>query len=135
MIRWSMLIAVTLLACADQPRRSPPKRPNTELIVGEFERRPPVGEQAIRFYPDGEYRLAKNRAELDRSPHLGNGRYDLDGDQLKLTAEKGLCSESAGDKTGTYKVVISKVGIRFEKLDDDCEDRARMDGQTWWRIK
>ncbi len=39
------------------------------------------------------------------------------------------------NKTGTYQVVVSKIGIRFKKLDDSCAERSRLDGQTWWRIK
>ena len=36
---------------------------------------------------------------------------------------------------GVYKVVISKVGIHFQKVQDSCDQRAKIDGQTWWRIK
>ena len=36
---------------------------------------------------------------------------------------------------GTYKVVISKIGIRFTKVDDACERRAKIDGETWYRIR
>ena len=35
--------------------------------------------------------------------------------------------------SGTYKVVISKIGIRFTKVDDACERRSRIDGETWYR--
>ena len=37
--------------------------------------------------------------------------------------------------TGTYKVVISKVGIHFTKVNDDCADRSKIDGQTWFRVR
>jgi len=30
-------------------------------------------------------------------------------------------------------LVISKVGIHFTKVADDCADRAQIDGQTWFR--
>ena len=126
-----------LSACpsADKPRAVPPKRPNNELIMGGFERRPPAGTQAIRFDQDGSYRLAKSKDELDRTPRLGDGKYKLEGDMLTLTAESGQCADDELKKEGTYKIVLSKVGIRFEKDNDVCEDRARIDGQTWWRIK
>ena len=35
---------------------------------------------------------------------------------------------------GVFTVVISKVGIRFTKVDDSCERRAKMDGETWYRL-
>jgi len=31
--------------------------------------------------------------------------------------------------------VISKIGIRFTKVDDPCADRSKIDGQTWYRAK
>ena len=134
MRRWS-LAAFVLLACSTRPDPVSPKRPNTELIVGEFERRPPVGEQAIRFEADGSFRVAKNKAELDHTPHLADGTYKLDGDQLTFSDTKGQCMESAGDTQGTYTVTISKIGIRFVKVSDSCGPRSKLDGQTWWRIK
>ncbi len=131
-----VMIAMVLAACSSAaPDPAPPKRPNTELVVGDFERRKPDGETAIRFDVDGKLRLAKTKGELERTPYIAEGTYKLDGDQLTLTHEKGSCTESAGEQAGTYKVVISKVGIRFVKLTDDCERRSQMDGQTWWRIK
>lgn len=121
-------------ACpSEKPPPVPPKKPNNELIVGEFERRPPNGTQAIRFEAEGRFRIAKSKADLDRSPYLAEGTYKLEADQLTVIAEKGECSDDAKD--GTYKVVLSKIGIRWVKVDDACANRARMDGQTWWRIK
>jgi hypothetical protein len=29
--------------------------------------------------------------------------------------------------------VLSRVGIRFTKVDDACDRRAKMDGETWYR--
>src|SRR5687768_13738821 len=133
-MRWWSIVGGLLLASAcpsEKPRAVPPKRPNNELIVGGFERRPPVGTQAIRFEPDGSYRLAKSKDELDRTPRLGDGKYKLEGDVLTLSAEQGQCAEDELTKEATYKVVLSKVGIRFEKDNDTCEARAKMDGQTW----
>lgn len=133
-MRWSLVLVCTL-GCSSRPAPIPPKPPNTELVVGEFERRPPVGTQAIRFEPGGTFRIAKTRAELERSPHLADGTYKVDGDQVTLLAEQGECSERVEEREGVYKVVISKIGIRWIKVSDDCEARARMDGQTWWRIR
>jgi hypothetical protein len=36
---------------------------------------------------------------------------------------------------GVYKIVLSKVGIHFTKVQDACDDRAKIDGQTWFRVK
>lgn len=130
-----LLVVAACSGTPDQPTVAPLKSPNTELVLGDFERRPPAGTQAIRFAAGGKFWLAKNKGELEHTPHLADGTYKLDGDELTLTAEQGMCAENAGEREATYKVVISSVGIRFAKVNDGCEDRARMDGQTWWRIK
>src|SRR5687767_8880807 len=95
-----LLLPITL-ACSTPTEIQPPKRPNTELIVGDFERRPPAGEMAVRFAGDGTFRFTKNRGELERTPYLANGTYKLDGDSLAFTADKGQCAEQ--NKTGTYQ--------------------------------
>jgi len=112
----------------------PPKRPNTELIAGSYERHQPDGETAIRFQPDGGYRIAKSRAQFDVEPAIGTGTYTIEKDTLTIEASKGMCAESAGTKTGTYRIVLSKIGIRFTKISDSCERRSKFDGQTWWRF-
>src|SRR5262245_38008671 len=131
MLRWMPCLLV--VACSSAQDRSPPKKPNSSLIVGDFERRPPEGTMAIRFTANGELRLAKDKAHLDSEPTEATGAWTVDNDTLTLTYLKGMCAD--GPKTGTYKVVISKVGIRFTKVNDSCERRAKMDGQTWWRIR
>jgi hypothetical protein len=133
-MRW-VVLAVFVVACSSKPDPVPPKRPNNELIVGVFERHKPEGETAIRFDRDGSFRIAKNKGELDRTPHVADGKYTLEGDQLTLSNEHGSCTESDGEKVGKYKVVVSKIGIRFQKVDDSCQRRAAMDGQTWWRVQ
>lgn len=129
-----MRLALVLLVACSGPQDPPPlKKPNDELVVGDFTRKPPDGEMAARFNADGTFFFAKSKAELDRTPHVADGTYKVDGDQLTFTADKGMCADAA--KSGTYKVVISKIGIRFTKIDDGCADRARLDGQTLWRVK
>jgi len=124
-------LGIVLLACG-KPEPMPPKRPNNELIVGEFARRPPAGTTAARFKADGSVTLASKAEELD-SKAIAAGAYKLDGDQLTLTYTSGdMCR--AGD-AGVYTVVISKVGIRFTKVEDACERRAKIDGETWYRIR
>jgi hypothetical protein len=138
MTRVALLVALLvpcLAACSEGPRGGPPKRPNTELIIGEYERHKPDGETAIRFRGDGSVRLARTRALLDTEPPLATGTWKLDVSRLTVTYDKGLCTERAGDQTGVYTVVISKVGIHFTKVEDRCERRSAIDGQTWWRIK
>lgn len=131
------MFAVVAAAGACGPSKAPApafKKPNNELILDEFERRKPDGETAVRFTGDGGFRMAKTRADLDREP-IAKGAWKLDGDELTFTAESGWCTDAPGEKEGTYKVVLSKIGIRFTKVSDSCERRARLDGQTWWRIK
>ena len=129
------LVALGVAACSTKPPPMPPKAPNNELIVGEFERHKPDGEQALRFAADGTFIMAKTRADLDKVQPLAVGDWKLDGDQLTFHNRRGTCTESESDRTGNYKVVISKVGIRFAKVADGCARRASLDGQTWWRIK
>ena len=130
MHRW--VIVALLAGCGSKPDPMPPKRPNTELIVGEFARKPPVGTTAARFYGDGTVVIAHEQKELDGKP-LAQGTYKLDGDKLTLTYSKGeMCDPGV---EGTYTVVISKVGIHFAKVDDPCERRAKIDGETWYRVK
>jgi hypothetical protein len=132
-VRLPLLALLALFAACPAPKpRSTFKKPNNELIVGEFARRPPEGENAARFTGDGAYRIAQKTALLDQNPPLAEGTYQLDGDTLTFTARKGQCADSDATKVGTYKVVISKVGIRYQKLEDSCEQR-KLDGQTWWR--
>lgn len=119
-----------VLACGSKPEPMPPKRPNNELIVGEFERHPPAGTTAARFRGDGSVVIAHEAKELDSKP-LAKGSWKLEGDKLTLSYSSGeMCDPGV---EGTYTVVLSKVGIHFAKVDDACERRAKMDGETWYR--
>ena len=76
--------------------------------------------------------VAHEEKELDGKP-LAEGTYKLDGDKLTIVYSKGeMCPAGV---EGTYSVVISKVGIHFAKVEDACERRAKMDGETWFRVK
>lgn len=132
----SIAVAMVMFAaCEEPPRAVPPKAPNTELIVGEYERHPPEGTTAMRFRADGSLRVAKTKALLDTEPALAVGTWKVDGPKLTITYDQGACTEAEGEKTGVYNVVISKIGIRFTKVEDGCERRAAIDGQTWWRVR
>ncbi len=132
-----VLVVSFLIACggADTPHAVPPKPPNNELINGEYERHPPDGTAAMRLRGDGSYRIAKSKADLDKDPPIVEGHYQLDKDTLTLTAEKGACADDELSKVSIYKVVLSKVGIRFTKDTETCKARATMDGTTWFRAK
>ena len=108
------------------------KAPNNELIVGSFERHPPDGTTIARFQGDGTVTVAHDKADLDRK-NLAVGQYKLDGDTLTLTYTQGeMCKPG---EVGEYKVVLSKIGIRFAKVSDPCDRRAKIDGQTWFRAQ
>ena len=130
-----LALCLCLAACGSSPRRAPVKQPNDILLLGDFARRPPDGETAIRFERDGTYKVVKNKTMFDKDPPVGSGTWKSSGDQLTLSAQKGMCTEGNEEREATYKVVVSKVGIRFEKVNDGCERRAAMDGQTWWRVR
>ncbi|MGE5184783.1 MAG: hypothetical protein ACM31C_22075 [Acidobacteriota bacterium] len=128
-----LLVSIVLGACGGSDRNLlPPKKPNNELILGEFERHPPEGTTAARFRADGSVVIAHNKNELDSKP-LATGTYQLDKDQLTLTYTGGDMCKGSGP--GTYKVVLSKIGMRFTKVSDDCEQRSKLDGQTWFRVR
>src|SRR5262245_52547165 len=125
-----LLLVPLVVACGEKPEPMPPKRPNNELIVGDFERHPPAGTTAARFRGDGSIIVAHEAADLDRKS-LAEGTWTLEGDKLTLTYAKGEMCEAG--VAGTYQVVLSRVGIRFKKLEDTCDRRAKMDGETWYR--
>lgn len=129
----ALLLGFVVAACGTSASdRPPPKAPNNELIRGSFERRPPDGTTIARFQGDGTVTVAHDKDSLDKK-NLAVGSYKLDGDSLSLQYSQGeMCKP---DEVGTYKVVISKIGIRFTKVDDPCERRAKIDGQTWYRVK
>jgi len=31
--------------------------------------------------------------------------------------------------------VVSRIGVHFTKVEDSCQRRAAIDGQTWWRYQ
>jgi len=108
-----------------------PKPPNDQLITGDYERHSPDSHTAIRFEKDGTVKLAHDKTKLDGET-IASGTYTLDKDQLTLIYNEGVC---ANDGPGVYKIVVSKVGIRFTKVDDACEQRSRIDNEVWHRIK
>jgi hypothetical protein len=131
-MRWMILPCLAVVACSSRPEPRPPKRPNDELIIGEFARRPPAGTTAARFRADGSVTIAREQSELDTKP-LAEGRWRLAGDQLSLEYDRGeMCEPGV---VGIYAVVISRIGIRFNKVEDACERRARIDSETWYRLK
>jgi hypothetical protein len=126
-------VSIIVTACGgSEPHAVPLKKPNNELIIGEFERHPPEGTTAARFRGDSSVTIAHNRSELDTKP-LATGSFQLDKDQLTLTYTDGTMCKNTGP--GVYKIVLSKIGIRFTKVSDSCDQRAKIDGQTWFRAK
>jgi hypothetical protein len=129
------LLLLTLAACggadSDHPKAAAQKPPNDTLILGSYERRPPLGTTAIRFERDGNVTLAHDKSKLD-SETLAKGTWALDKDQLTLTYTEGDCAQ---DGPGVYKIVVSRLGVHFQLVNDACETRQKMDGQVWRRIE
>ena len=109
------------------------KPPAEEIIFGIYERRPPQGTTAIKIQRDGSLILAKDKGKLEDEKPLASGSWKLEKDTLTLVYSLGECADGA--RSGTYKVSVSKIGIHFAKLEDDCAVRARIDGETWWRVR
>ena len=127
-----LAVLLLVVGCGGEEHHAiAPKPPNDQLITGEYERRPPAGTTAIRFDKDGNVKLAHDKSKLD-SETLAQGTYKLEGDQLTLVYTDGIC---ANDGPGVYKIVVSKVGIHFAKVDDACEQRSKIDNEVWRRIK
>jgi hypothetical protein len=129
-MRLALALLATVVACSTKPDPIPPKPPNNELIIGKFSRRPPAGTTTAWFRADGSMTVASKLEEIDTKP-IAQGRFTLEGDKLTLVYDKGEMCEPGAE--GHYTVVISKIGIRFTKVDDPCERRARIDGETWFR--
>ena len=128
-MRW---LALSLLVACSSSHQGATKRPNEELIVGQYERHPPAGTTVIDFKSDGSLEEAHDRASLG-SKDLATGTFELQGSDMTLTYTGGDMCKGSGP--GHYKIVISKVGIRFTMVDDPCAQRAKMDGETWFRVK
>jgi len=126
-----LALVVLVVACGSSHDPIPPKKPNNELIIDTFERRPPNGTTAMRFRADGTVDLAHSKAKLDLET-LAHGTWQLDKDQLTLTYETGICASSG---PGVYQVVLSKLGIHFKKVSDSCDQRAKIDGEVWRRAQ
>jgi hypothetical protein len=126
----AVVLAAAACSSSDTPTTTP-KAPNDELIVGVFERRAP-STTAYRFKRDGTLVVAASRDKLDDDPPVAAGQWTLAENTLSLDYSSGDCADAG---PGRYTVVISKIGIRFTKLDDKCESRAKLDGQTVWRIE
>jgi hypothetical protein len=124
-----LAVVLVVVACGSSHDPIPPKKPNNELIIDTFERRPPNGTTAMRFRADGTVDVAHAKDKLDLET-LAHGTWQLDKDQLTLTYETGMC---AGSGPGVYQVVLSKLGIHFKKVSDDCAQRAKLDGEVWRR--
>ena len=86
------LVVLGVAACSTKPPPMPPKAPNNELIVGEFERRHQEAKTAARFTKEGYVVIASKADELDskqiiRSDFIlihGNGTHHPDSVRLQI---------------------------------------------------
>ena len=127
------LACVVLAACGGKPAPQPPKRAEHRAdrrhatSATRPTARPPRGSA-----PTARSTIAHEKSELDSKP-LAKGSWKLDGDQLTLTydSRRDVPRRRAGHVQGR----ASKVGIHFTKVEDSCDRRAKMDGQTWFRVR
>ena len=136
---FASVVVATLAACGSGPGGSGSthaaaiKPPAEDIIFGIYERRPPLGTTALKIQRDGSLILAKDKGKLDDEKPLATGSWKLEKDTLTLVYSLGECADGA--RSGTYKVSVSKIGIHFAKLEDECAVRAKIDGETWWRVR
>jgi hypothetical protein len=128
--------AVVMFGCggpaAESSHGQAVRPPAEDIIFGTYERRPPQGTTAMKLARDGSLVVAHDRGSLDGDKPIATGSWQLAKDTLTLSYSMGACADA---HTGTYKVNLSKLGIHFTKLADDCAQRAKIDGETWWRVR
>src|SRR5580704_13750489 len=113
-LRALSLCPVLVVACGGEqhgPRAAVVKPPNDALVLGTFERRPPLGTTAIEFDKDGTVKLAHDKSKLAKET-LATGTWTVDKDscgsnstqcQLTLNYTEGECAQ---DGPGTYMINV-----------------------------
>ena len=122
-----LVLILALGACA----RRTPTPSAAEPLVGDWAS-PVAHGRFMRFTADGKLSLALNAADLGSSKTTG--RWTLAGNTLTFTNLTGACSSPATEQVGVYTAEFVGGSLRFSKLEDACEARSSIDGETWTRL-
>ena len=83
------------------------------------------GDFMITFNDDGSHSVSLNDNIVVK------GNYTITQDQIMLTDKEGQYACDAA-KPGKYKWKVEDKGLKFEKVEDECEGRAgALSGQSW----
>jgi hypothetical protein len=105
----------------------------TATIVGDFTRQDPEHPTVLRFAEDGSCLVSSDIASVATPSHRCT--WKLDGTRLTFTNTEGTCAEPAANVVGVYEVVLTPTQVTFKVVEDKCDSRLSIDGQTWIRAK
>jgi hypothetical protein len=133
-IRSSFTVLVLLGACGGKstPTQTAASSPAPQAtLVGTFHRADERA-TAMRFAADGTCAVAQSAAELSAATTLCT--WKLDGSRLTFTNSQGSCAETDATRVGVYDIVVAAHGVTFKMVNDTCERRMSIDGETWERL-
>ena len=122
-----LFLIVALGACAH--RTSTPDA--AKALVGDWAS-PVAHGRFMRFSADGKLALALNAADLGTARTTGT--WSLAKNTLTFTNLTGACSTTSTEQVGVYTAAFVQGSLRFSKLEDACETRTSIDGETWTRL-
>ena len=129
------VLVVTLAACGGGDDHAhyavAPKPPNDALIVGSTSATHPPARPRSASIATARSSSPTTRPSSPPTRPSRPARGRSTSDQLTLTYTEGECAQ---DGPGVYKVVLSKIGVHFTKVDDACESRSHMDNEVWRRF-
>ncbi len=87
----------------------------------------------MRFTADGKVFVALSREQLATAKTTGTWKME----QSHLTFENltGSCSEGEAERVGRYEVQLAADTVHFTKVNDACDRRNSIDGETWARVR
>ena len=124
---FSLVLIAALGACAHRT----PTPTAAEALVGDWAS-PVAHGRFMRFTADGKLSLALNAADLGSAKTTGT--WSLAGNSLTFANLTGACSSPSTDQVGVYTAQFVGGALRFSKLEDACEARSSIDGETWTRL-
>ncbi len=124
----SFLILTGVLASCAHRAATPD---TAEPLVGDWAS-PVAHGRFMRFTADGKLALALDAADLGSAKTTGT--WSLAGNRLTFTNLTGACSSPSTEQVGAYTAEFVAGSLRFTKLEDACEARSSIDGETWTRL-